>query len=146
MKTYSQKPADVERTWYLIDASAALFGRVASLAASLLIGKGKPTVTPHVDGGDYVVIINAANLMATGSKNDKKTYYRHSNYPGGLYSRTMKEQKRIDATKLIYKAVRGMLPDNKLRESRLARLKIYEADEHSHTAQQPKEITLKGAI
>ena len=145
MKTYSQKPADVERKWYVLDASSASFGRVSTKAASLLLGKGKPTVTPHTDGGDYVVIINAGSLQATGNKMDDKGYYRHSGFPGGIYKRSMSEQHQKDPTSIIYKSVRGMLPDNKLRPARLARLKIYEGAEHNHTAQQPKIIDVKGS-
>ena len=145
MKTYSQKPADVERKWYVLDASSASFGRVSTKAASLLLGKGKPTFTPHTDGGDYVVIINAGSLQATGNKMDDKSYYRHSGFPGGIYKRSMSEQQQKDPTSIIYKAVRGMLPDNKLRPARLARLKIYEGAEHNHTAQQPKIIDVKGS-
>lgn len=144
MKTYSQKPADVTRKWYVLDASTASFGRVATTAASLLLGKGKPTITPHTDGGDYVIIINAGQLQATGGKEDKKIYYRHSGFPGGLYSRTLSEQQQQDPTKAIYKAVRGMLPDNKLRPGRLERLKIYEAADHNHHAQTPTVIPVKG--
>lgn len=144
MKTYSQKPTQVERQWYLIDASTASFGRVATKAASLLLGKGKPTITPHTDGGDYVIVINAEKLVATAGKDRKKTYYRHSGYPGGLYSRSLEEQRQKDPTVLIKKAVRGMLPDNKLRPQRLQRLKVYAAAEHEHIAQKPKEITVKG--
>jgi large subunit ribosomal protein L13 len=145
MKTYSQKPADVERKWYVLDASSAPFGRVATRAASLLLGKGKPTVTPHTDGGDYVVVINAGNLLVTGNKQADKSYYRHSGFPGGIYKRSMDEQQQKDPTSIIYKAVRGMLPDNKLRPARLARLKIYEGAEHNHTAQQPEVIDVKGS-
>ena len=145
MKTYSQKPAEVERKWYVIDASSASFGRIATQAASLLIGKGKPSFTSHVDGGDFVIIINAGQMVATGGKDAKKTYYRHSGYPGGIYSRTLKEQQEKDPTKAMFKAVRGMLPVNKLRDQRLARLKIYEGAEHNHAAQKPQEIALKGA-
>jgi large subunit ribosomal protein L13 len=144
MKTYSQKPTEVRRSWHVIDASTASFGRIATVAASLLLGKGKPSVTPHVDGGDFVIITNAAKLVATGGKADKKVYYRHSGYPGGLYSRTLKEQSEIDPTAALRKAVRGMLPDNKLRPGRLERLKIYEGAEHNHAAQQPQEIIVKG--
>ena len=144
MKTYSQKPADVERKWYVIDAASAPFGRIATHAASLLLGKGKPTVTPHTDGGDFVVIINAGNLQATGNKRTDKSYYRHSGFPGGLYKRSMEEQRQKDPASIIYKAVRNMLPDNKLRPGRLARLKIYEGSEHNHNAQQPQIIDVKG--
>jgi len=143
MKTYSQKPADVQRQWYILDASSETFGRVATRAASLLLGKGKPTVTPHTDGGDYVVIINAGKLRYSGNKADTKTYYRHSGFPGGLYQRTMSEQQSKDPASILHKAVRGMLPDNKLRDQRLARLKIYESEEHNHQAQQPQVIDVK---
>lgn len=145
MKTYSQKPADVERKWYVLDASAASFGRVATHAASLLLGKGKPTVTPHTDGGDYVVIINAGNLKVTGNKAADKSYYRHSGFPGGIYKRSMSEQQQKEPASILFKAVRGMLPDNKLRDGRLARLKIYEGAEHNHNAQQPQAIEVKGS-
>jgi large subunit ribosomal protein L13 len=144
VKTYSQKPTEVQRSWYVIDASTASFGRIATVAASLLLGKGKPSVTPHVDGGDFVVIVNAAQLVATGDKETKKTYYRHSGFPGGLYARSLSEQRDKDPTALLRHAVRGMLPDNKLRPGRLERLKVYEGAEHNHTAQQPKEISVKG--
>lgn len=145
MKTYSQKSADVERKWYVLDASTTSFGRIATQAASLLLGKGKPTVTPHTDGGDYVVIINTADLKFTGNKATGKSYYRHSGFPGGIYRRSMTEQQQKDPTSILYKAVRGMLPDNKLRDGRLARLKIYEGAEHNHNAQQPEVIEVKGS-
>ena len=144
MKTYSQKPADVQRKWYLMDASEASLGRLATRAASLLLGKGKSTVTPHTDGGDFVVIINAGKVKVTGGKELKKDYYRHSGFPGGIYKRTLAEQQTQDPTRIIYKAVRGMLPDNKLRPGRLARLKIYTGEEHGHTPQQPEKLNLKG--
>jgi large subunit ribosomal protein L13 len=143
MKTYAQKPTEVERKWYILDASQASFGRVSARAASLLIGKGKPTVTPHTDGGDFVIVINSAQLVATGDKQNKKIYYRHSGYPGGLYSRTMAEQQAKDPKSIIFKAVRGMLPNNKLREQRLARLKIYEDAEHTHAPQKPQLLDMK---
>lgn len=144
MKTYSQKPADVERKWYVLDASKTTFGRTATQAASLLLGKGKPTITPHTDGGDFVIVINAAKAKVTGGKETKKFYYHHSGFPGGLYKRTLAEQQAKDPTSIIYKAVRGMLPNNKLRDQRLARLKIYADEEHNHHAQKPTVITLKG--
>lgn len=142
MKTFAQKPADVKREWYLLDAAGAPFGRVATLAAGLLIGKGKPTVTPHTDGGDFVVIINSDKLVATGGKSNKKTHYRHSGYPGGIYSRSLQEQLELDSTAVIVAAVRGMLPVNKLRKQRLARLKVYAGGDHNHVAQKPTEIKL----
>lgn len=143
MKTYSQKPVEVNRDWHLIDASTAPFGRIASLSASLLIGKHKPTVTSHVDGGDYVIITNSAKMVVTGDKAAKKIYYRHSGYPGGIYQRTMTEQNTLDPTAALRKAIRGMLPVNKLRDGRLARLKIYEGEDHGHTAQNPQPQKVK---
>jgi large subunit ribosomal protein L13 len=144
MKTYSQKPAEVERVWYVLDASKESFGRVATKAASLLLGKGKTTVTPHTDGGDFVIITNAGQLQFTGGKDRKKIYHRHSGFPGGLYSRTLDEQRQKDPASILHKAVRGMLPDNKLRPGRLARLKIYEGEEHNHNAQKPVKYEPKG--
>jgi large subunit ribosomal protein L13 len=145
MKTFSQKPADVKRVWYVLDASEAPLGRLATRTAGLLLGKGKSTVTPHTDGGDFVVIINAANLKVTGGKEQKKEYYRHSGYPGGIYKRTLSEQKAKSPESVVYKAVRGMLPDNKLRDGRLARLKIYAGEDHNHAAQRPEKLSLKGS-
>jgi large subunit ribosomal protein L13 len=144
MKTYSQKSTEVERVWYILDASKESFGRVATKAASLLLGKGKTTVTSHTDGGDFVIIINASQLKFTGGKDRKKIYYRHSGFPGGLYSRNLEEQRQKDPTSILHKAVRGMLPDNKLRPGRLARLKIYEGSEHNHSAQKPVLFESKG--
>jgi large subunit ribosomal protein L13 len=143
MKTYSIKPSEIKREWYLLDASEIPLGRLATTAASLLLGKGKPTITPHMDGGDYVVIINSAQLVVTGNKAKDKIYYRHSGFPGGIYSRTLTEQLEKDSNKIIFDAVRGMLPVNKLRDGRLARLKIYTDDQHNHSAQKPKTISLK---
>lgn len=144
-KTFSQKPADVTRKWYVIDASTAPIGRIATEAASLLIGKGKPSVTAHVDGGDYVVIINTDQLVATGNKMEGKMYYRHSGFPGGLKTAALKDVMAKDSTYALTKAIRGMLPVNKLRDGRLARLKVYTGAEHYHTAQQPETYTVKAA-
>lgn len=143
MKTYSQKPADVTRKWYLIDAIEAPLGRVSTVAASLLIGKGKPSVTAHVDGGDHVVIINASKLVVTGNKNLGKIYYRHSQYPGGIKQKTLEENLTQEPELVIYNAVRGMLPVNKLRDGRLKRLKIYSGNEHQHEAQSPEKLNIK---
>jgi large subunit ribosomal protein L13 len=143
MKTYSIKPTEVTRKWYILDAAQTPLGRLASSAASLLLGKGKPTVTPHVDGGDYVIVINSASLVVTGKKQEDKKYHRHSGFPGGLYTRSLKEQMDRDPNKVIYSAVRGMLPDNKLRDGRLARLKIYSDESHNHSAQKPEKLSLK---
>ncbi len=143
MKTFSAKPADITRVWYLIDASDAPLGRVATRAASLLLGKGKPTITAHVDGGDYVVIINADNLKVTGNKLIDKRYYHHSKYPGGLKEASLANKLEKDSSEVITKAVRGMLPVNKLRPGRLQRLKVYNGSEHQHEAQKPQLLSLK---
>ena len=145
MKTYSAKPSDVTRKWYVIDASQAPLGRVATQVAQLLIGKGKPQFTKHIDTGDYVVIINAGTVNVTGGKLDKKMYYRHSNFPGGLTTLSMREKLEKDPTSVVFQAVRGMLPVNKLRDARLERLKIYAGAEHNHEAQKPETISVKEA-
>lgn len=142
-KTYSAKPSDVVRKWYVVDASELPLGRLSTKVADLLTGKGKPMYTKHIDCGDYVVIINAENLVVTGKKLEDKMYYKHSNYPGGLTETTLKFEMEKDPTKVVFKSVRGMLPVNKLRDERLARLKIYAGKEHNHSAQQPTELTLK---
>lgn len=141
-RTFSQKPADVNRKWYVIDAATAPIGRLATETAALLLGKGKPSVTPHVDGGDFVIVINTDKLVATGNKMEGKMYYKHSGYPGGLKTRSLQEMMDKDSTAVITKAVRGMLPDNKLRDGRLARLKVYAGAEHNHAAQMPEVYNL----
>jgi large subunit ribosomal protein L13 len=143
MKTYSAKPSDVTRKWYVVDASEAPLGRVATKIATLLTGKGKPQFTHHIDCGDYVVVINAKDLQVTGGKLDKKMYYRHSNYPGGLTETVMRDKMEQDPTAVVEQAVRGMLPVNKLRDGRLQRLKIYAGSEHNHEAQKPETISVK---
>jgi len=143
MSTYSAKPSEITRQWYLIDASQAPMGRVATVAAELLIGKGKPQFTKHIDCGDFVVIINANNTVVTGDKNSKKIYYKHSGFPGGLRSASFDEKMAKDPTFPITKAIRGMLPVNKLRSDRLNRLKVYADENHLHTAQSPKLINVK---
>jgi large subunit ribosomal protein L13 len=143
VKTYSAKPSDVKRVWYVVDASEAPLGRVATRIAKLLTGKDKPMFTHHIDVGDYVVVINAKNVMVTGYKMDTKRYYKHSGFPGGLKEATMREKLEKDPTFAVLHAVRGMLPVNKLRDGRLDRLKIYAGAEHSHEAQKPKAISVK---
>jgi large subunit ribosomal protein L13 len=143
MKTYSAKPADVNRVWYVVDAADATLGRLSTQVAVLLTGKNKPQFTKHIDTGDYVVVVNAANLRVTGDKLTSKKYYHHSGFPGGLRERSLAEQLKLDPTKVIEHAVRGMLPVNKLRDDRLARLKIYAGAEHQHEAQKPEHISLK---
>lgn len=143
MKTYSAKPSDVTRDWYVIDASEAPIGRVATKIATLLTGKGKPQFTKHIDCGDFVVVINAEKLVATGNKLEAKKYYHHSHYPGGLKEATLAEKLEKDPAHAITHAVRGMLPVNKLRDERLKRLKVYAGAEHKHDPQQPKLISVK---
>ncbi len=143
MKTYSAKPTDVDRKWHVIDASEAPLGRLATTIAQLLTGKGKPQFTQHIDCGDYVIVINAEKTVATGDKFNKKVYYRHSNYPGGLKEATLAEKMAKDPTFAITHAVRGMLPVNKLRDERLKRLKVYAGSEHQHEAQKPTVISVK---
>jgi large subunit ribosomal protein L13 len=149
-KTYSAKPGDVTRQWLLLDASKAPLGRVAGIAANLLTGKSKPMFTKHIDTGDFVIVINAEKAMVTGTKMENKIYYRHSGYPGSIKSATLKEKIEKDPTEVVYKAVRGMLPVNKLRKGRLARLKVYPGNEHAHAAQKPEKINIpasnKGAF
>jgi len=143
MKTYSAKPSDVTRAWYVIDAAEAPLGRVATKAAKLLTGKDKPMFTHHIDTGDFVVIVNADNLIVTGEKMNDKMYYNHSGFPGGLREATLREKMDKDATEVLLHAIRGMLPVNKLRDERLKRLKIYAGAEHKHEAQKPVAISVK---
>jgi large subunit ribosomal protein L13 len=142
-KTYSAKPSEVQRAWYVIDASEAPLGRVATRVATLLTGKEKPMFTHHIDTGDYVIVINAEKMVVTGNKLRTKMYYRHSHYPGGLKEATLAEKMEKDPTHAIRHAIRGMLPVNRLRDGRLERLKVYAGAEHKHEAQQPKVISLK---
>ena len=145
MKTYSAKPSDVTRKWYVIDASDVTLGRVATQAAKLLLGKGKPQFTQHIDCGDFVIIVNTDNLKVSGEKMIDKMYYNPSGHPSGLRERQLKDLVAKDSTEVIYQAVRGMLPINKLRDSRLLRLKLYAGTEHNHAAQTPEILSLKGA-
>lgn len=145
MRTYSAKPSDVTRKWYLIDASESTLGRVATQVAQLLTGKGKPTFTHHIDVGDYVVVVNAEKVQTTGKKLADKHYYRHSGFPGGIKDETLGDKLAKDPTSVITHAVRGMIPANKLRDARLARLKVYAGTEHHHEAQKPEKINIKEA-
>ncbi len=142
LKTYSAKPSEVTRAWYIIDASEAPLGRVATRIATLLTGKEKPMFTQHIDCGDHVVVINARNIVVTGDKMNTKMYYRHSHYPGGLKEATLAQKMEKDPTHALEHAVRGMLPVNKLRDGRLARLKVYADAEHKHEAQKPIKISM----
>ena len=143
VKTFSQKPADVTRRWVLIDATDAPLGRVANTIAKYLIGKYKPTYTPHVDGGDYVVVINAEKAVVTGNKEEGKVYYHHTGFPGGIKDATLKEVRAKFPERIIEAAVRGMLPKNKLSSERMARLKIFAGSEHAHAAQKPEKVEVK---
>ena len=142
-KTFSLKASDVSRTWTLIDASEAPLGRVATVIATRLTGKYKPTYTPSMDDGDYVVVINADHLVMTGNKADSKVYYRHTGFPGGIKERSLKEVKNLDSTKAVEAAVKGMLPRNKLHAERLKRLRIFAGDTNEHTAQKPVKVEVK---
>jgi large subunit ribosomal protein L13 len=145
MKTYSAKPSDVNRKWYVVDAAEAPLGRVATQVAQLLTGKGKPQFTKHIDTGDFVIVINAASTVVTGKKTGAKMYYHHSHYPGGLKEETFAEKMVKDPTHAITHAVRGMLPVNRLRDERLKRLKVYADADHKHEAQKPEVISVKEA-
>lgn len=142
-KTYSQKPAEINRQWILLDASKAPLGRLAVCVANYLIGKHKPTYTAHVDNGEHVVVINAKQLVVTGNKLTDKKYYRHSGYIGSLKEVSLSEVLIKDPAFAIKEAVRGMLPKNKLSADRLKRLHIYAGAEHQHLAQSPKEMEIK---
>ena len=137
MKTYVAKPGEFEQKWHLIDARGQVLGRLASEVAKILRGKDKPIFTPHVDTGDYVVIVNAANVRLTGNKLDDKIYYHHTGYPGGIKSITAAELMEKNPEELINTAVKGMLPKNKLGRKLLKKLKIYPGAEHQNQAQQP---------
>ena len=140
MSTYMAKPANVERKWYIIDAAGKPVGRVAAAAASILRGKVKPTFTPHVDCGDNIIIINAKEVLLTGNKLEGKKYYDHSRYAGGLRTRTAKEMVENYSVEMVERAVKGMLPHNRLGRQMYKKLFVYEGAEHPHAAQQPKEI------
>ena len=140
MKTYSQKTAEIKREWWVIDAGAMPLGKLAVIIADKLMGKSKITYTPHIDNGDYVVVVNAKNLVVTGDKMLQKKYYHHSGFPGGLKELRLEEVIEKDPSKVIEAAVKGMLPKNKLASERLKRLRVFDGPEHDHTAQNPKEI------
>lgn len=138
MGTFMEKPADVRRKWYVIDAAGKPLGRVAVVAASLLRGKHKPTFTPHVDCGDHVIILNCASAVLTGRKLEQKTYYRHSGYIGGLKEVKAGDLMKNRADKALYLAIKGMLPDTTIGRAALTRLRAYNDDKHSHQAQKPE--------
>lgn len=141
-KTISTKPADVERAWFVVDAENQVVGRLASRVASILRGKHKPSFTPHVDTGDFVVVINADKVRFTGSKETDKEYFRHSGYPGGVTIRTPREVRTKRPTFMVENAVKGMLPKGPLGRQMIKKLKVYAGTEHPHGAQQPQELSL----
>ena len=143
MRTYTPKPGDVQRAWHVVDATDVVLGRLASQVATLLRGKHKPTFAPHVDGGDFVIVINADKVALSGNKRESKLAYRHSGYPGGLRSVAYGELLEKNPERAVEKAVRGMLPKTSLARQQIAKLKVYRGAEHPHAAQQPQpfEIT-----
>ena len=140
MKTWNAKPGEIDRLWYVVDAEGKTLGRLATQIADMLRGKGKPEYTPHVDTGDFVVVVNAEKVVVTGKKLDDKIYYRHSGYPGGLKSRSLRDELARRPTEVLRKAVKGMLPRNRLARQQLTKLKVYAGPDHPHAAQQPKPI------
>lgn len=142
MRTYWPKKDDIKRNWYLVDAKGKILGRVATKIAELLIGKGKTTFTPSVDLGDFVVVVNAKDIVLTGKKWKQKTYYWHTGYPGGFRSTTAEKLRNEKPEEILWQAVYGMLPKNKLRDHRINRLKIYVTDSHPHIAQNPVQLSL----
>jgi large subunit ribosomal protein L13 len=140
MKTYVAKPADRQRDWYVVDAEGKTLGRLATQIADALRGKRKPEYTPHVDTGDFIVVVNAEKIRVTGDKLAQKTYWRHSGYPGGIKSRTLAEMLDRQPEEVIRKAVKGMLPRNRLARQQLTKLKVYAGPDHPHAAQQPKPM------
>jgi len=140
MKTYTAKPREIEQAWRLVDADGQILGRLATEIADTLRGKNKPAYTPHVDSGDFVIVVNAEKVRVTGKKLDQKIYYRHSGYPGGLRERTLAEQLARRPEEVIRRAVKGMLPKNKLAAAQLRKLKVYAGPEHPHAAQNPAPL------
>ena len=140
MKTYSAKPKELEQHWYLVDAEGQTLGRLTTSIADTLRGKSKPQFTPHIDTGDFVVVVNAEKIAVTGKKREDKIYYRHSGYPGGLRERTLGEELERRPTEVLRKAVKGMLPRNRLARRQLTKLKIYAGPEHPHEAQNPAPL------
>lgn len=142
MKTFSAKPHEVERQWFVVDAQGQTLGRLATQVATILRGKHKPIYTPHVDCGDYVIVVNANQIHVTGQKLDQKMYYRHSGYPGGLKQIPLRRRLETHPERVIESAVRGMLPKNRLGRKMFKKLKVYAGSDHPHEAQQPKLLDL----
>jgi large subunit ribosomal protein L13 len=143
MKTYVATPADRQRDWYVVDAEGQTLGRLATRIADALRGKLKPQYTPHIDTGDFVVVVNAEKIRVTGNKLEQKRYWRHSGYPGGIKSRTLSEMLERRPEEVIRKAVKGMLPRNRLARKQLTKLKVYAGPDHPHAAQQPKPMEIE---
>jgi large subunit ribosomal protein L13 len=143
MTTYNAKPGEIARDWYLVDGDGQTLGRLATLIADTLRGKRKPQYTPHVDTGDFVVVVNADKIAVTGNKLDQKRYFRHSGYPGGLRSRTLRDQLERRPTEVLRLAVKGMLPRNRLARRQLTKLKIYAGPDHPHASQNPQPLNLE---
>jgi large subunit ribosomal protein L13 len=142
VKTYTVRKGDIKREWYVVDAQGKTLGRLASEIAKILRGKHKPIYVPHLDCGDYVIVVNAEKVRVTGKKLDQKFYYRHSGYPGGLKSINLRGQLQKHPTRVLEAAVRGMLPKNRLGRAMIKKLKVYAGDSHPHQAQQPKALEL----
>jgi large subunit ribosomal protein L13 len=142
VKTYTVKKGDIKREWYVVDAQGRTLGRLASEIAKILRGKHKPIYVPHLDCGDYVIVVNAEKVRVTGKKLDQKFYYRHSGYPGGLKSINLRDQLQKHPSRVLEAAVRGMLPKNRLGRAMIKKLKVYAGDSHPHQAQQPKALEL----
>ena len=143
MKTFVAKPSDRQRDWYVVDASGKTLGRLATQIADVLRGKRKPAYTPHIDTGDFVIVVNASRITVTGNKRADKLYHRHSGYPGGLRTRTFEQMITLRPEEVIRLAVKGMMPRNRLARKQLTKLKVYAGPEHPHTAQQPREMELR---
>lgn len=143
-RTFMAKEADLEKEWFVVDAAGQRLGRLATQVAAVLRGKHKPTYTPHIDSGDYVIVINADRIELTGNKLSDKMYYRHSQYPGGLKKRSAGEMLAKSPKKVIELAVRGMLPHNRLGRRQLRKLKVYAGPDHPHAAQQPQPLAIEG--
>lgn len=142
MRTFTAKTAEIEREWYVVDAEGQTLGRLASRIAPIIKGKHKPIYTPHLDCGDYVIIINADKVRVTGHKMEQKFYYRHSGYPGGIKKISLRDQLATYPERVLQSAVKGMLPKNKLGRRMIKKLKVYAGDSHPHEAQQPKPLEL----
>jgi large subunit ribosomal protein L13 len=143
MKTWNAKPGEVDRRWYVVDAEGQTLGRLATRIADTLRGKDHPQYTPHVDTGDFVIVVNAEKIAVTGKKLDQKLYYRHSGYPGGLRSRTLRQQLERQPTEVLRKAVKGMLPRSRLGRAQLTKLRIYAGPDHPHAAQAPQPLEVE---